>query len=465
MQMMLEMQKKQRMLQQQQIIQRQLTNPNQYRQNLQDVERAKVLYNQHFIDQKYNRHDIELNEDDDESEEDLEIKTYQENPHFIVISSFDRNWEDTNTNTTQYNFQLKFSPSSNTINNVPLYQNNPTIPATSTQASQGLKGDPNISGWFDKSGYHYPAYRPELPYGEIVGMERIVELGQRGLSLYNSFKNIVSIELIGVMMPAVQRQIDYSTTLQENVIPETYFTVEIDEVNDVMEGTSKNLSNAFAVITPFLRIYDIANSSSKTVEYKIAGMWAKRFTPAPLSSLTNLTIKMKKPSGDILTNISDTLDPKFIYQNTYDSSDDRNNILIIRTKEYFSDTEYKATDTIIFRNYRHYKTNVANCSEFNNFINREKGHRILATSSSDPTKFMQNQIHIARPAYLDKTSGGLSEYSWYTIFKTTILDTSLTISSITTFDTGRFINMDLQNVYFFKITTKEQNMTLESERV
>jgi hypothetical protein len=79
------------------------------------------------------RHDIELNEDDDESEEDLEIKTYQENPHFIVISSFDRNWEDNNTNTTQYNFQLKFSPSSNTINNVPLYQNNPTIPATSTQ--------------------------------------------------------------------------------------------------------------------------------------------------------------------------------------------------------------------------------------------------------------------------------------------------------------------------------------------
>ncbi len=466
MQMMLELQKQQRMLQQQQTIQRQMTNPNQYRKNLQDIEKAKVLYNQRFIDQNYNRHDIDLNEedDDDESEEDIEIKTYQENPHFIIISSFDRNWED-NTTTTQYNFQLKFSPSSNTIINIPIYQNNPTIPATSTQASQGLKGDPNISGWTDRNGYYYPAYKPELPYGEIVGMERIVELGQRGLALYNSFKNIVSIELMSVMMPVVQRQIDYSASLTENIIPETYFTIEIDEINDVMEGTSKNLSNAFAVITPFLRIYDTANSSSKSVEYKIAGMWAKRFSPAPLSSLTNLTIKMKKPSGDIVTNINDTVDPKFIYQNTYDSSDDRNNILIIRTKDYFSDTEYKKSDTIIFRNYKHYKTAIANCSEFNNFINREKGHRILATSSSDPTKFMRNEIHIARPAYLDKTTGGLTEYSWYTTFKTTVLDTPSTISSITTYDSGRFINMDLQNVYFFKITTKEQNMNLESERV
>jgi hypothetical protein len=477
MQKMLEMQKQQRM-QQQQIIQRQLPNPNQnpnqnqYRKNLQDIERAKVLYNQRFIDQNYNRHDVDLNNEDDEdddedddSDEEIEIKTYQENPHFIVISSFDRNWEDDNTNTTQYNFQLKFSPSSNTINNIPLYYNNPTIPATVSQAARGLKGDPNISGWTDKSGYYYPAYRRELPYGEIVGVERIVELGQRGLSLYNSFKNIVSVELLGVMMPSVQRQIDYSATLQENVIQETYFTVEIEEINDVMEGTSKNLSNAFAVITPYIRIYDSANSSSKTIEYKIAGGWAKKFIPTPLSSLTNLTMKMKKPSGDILMNINDTLDPKFIYQNTYDSSDDRNNILIIRTKEYFSDTEYKSSDTIIFRNYSHYKSNESNCAEFNNFINREKGHRILATSSSDPTKFMRNQIHIARPAYLDKTTGGLTEEPWYTIFKTDVLDTPSTINLITSFDSGRFINMDLQNVYFLKIITKEQNMTIESERV
>jgi ribosomal protein S17E len=31
-------------------------------------------------------------------------------------------------------------------------------------------------------------------------------------------------------------------------------------------------------------LYDIANSSSKTVEYKIAGAWAKRFAPAPFTN-------------------------------------------------------------------------------------------------------------------------------------------------------------------------------------
>jgi hypothetical protein len=80
-------------------------------------------------------------------------------------------------------------------------------------------------------------------------------------------------------------------------------------------------------------------------------------------------------------------------------------------------------------------------------------------------KFLKNRIHIARPAYLDKTTGGLTEESWYSTFKNIVLDDVTTIGDITTFDKGRLINIDLQNVYFFKITTKEQNMSLETERV
>ena len=98
-------------------------------------------------------------------------------------------------------------------------------------------------------------------------------------------------------------------------------------------------------------------------------------------------------------------------------------------------------------------------------MNREKGHKILATSSDDINKYLKNRIHIARPASLNKQTGWLSEEGWYTQFKNDVLDDSTTINSITTFDTGRLINVDLQNIYFFQITTKEHSMMIETERV
>ena len=76
---------------------------------------------------------------------------------------------------------------------------------------------------------------------------------------------------------------------------------------------SKDLTKAFAIISPIVRIYDITQPSSKSVEYKTMGMWKKNFI-TPLSSLTNLTIRIKKPSGEIIKNLNDTLDIKFIYQ-------------------------------------------------------------------------------------------------------------------------------------------------------
>jgi hypothetical protein len=100
----------------------------------------------------------------------------------------------------------------------------------------------------------------------------------------------------------------------------------------------------------------------------------------------------------------------------------------------------------------------------NNFINREEGHKILAVSSSDTSKYLKNRIYISRPAYLDVKKGDITEESWYTTFKTNI-ENETQLDSITTFDTGRFINLSLQNIYFFKITTKEQFMVIESERV
>lgn len=439
--------------------------------NHQDIDRNRLLYNQRFIDNNYNvNHKYQTNYDNDEEEDDsdeeyeeeTEIKKYQENPHYITISSFDRNWEITDNSRSQYNFQVKFAPSGNRIVNKPLYQNSPTIPATPTQSSNGLRGDKNLTGWFSSDGAYYQAYNPSEGLGPIVDYEKIVEIGQKGLSLDNAFKNIVSIQLVSSIFPSFIRQVDYySPIVLDNIINEPYYTMEIDELSDVINGTNKNLTNAFAVLTPFIRIYDnITRESSKSIEYKTTGLWGKTFL-TPISSLTNLTIKIKKPNGEILKNLNDTINVKFIYQYKSNPSDPRTDILVIETEQYFSELEYKVADTIVFRNYN-FRKSASNI--FNNFINQEQGHKILAVNSSDPSKYLKNRIYISRPAYLDINTGDISEEPWYTTFKTNI-ENETELNSITTFDTGRLINLSLQNIYFFKITTKEQLMIINSERV
>ena len=454
--------------------------------NTKGLNQSGLLYDTSFINQNYRKTTLnqssedssdESKSEDEDSQDDNSYNkkgnqnqnqniinyNYQDTPHFIVISTLDRDWTSNNPNITQYNFQVKFAPSGDSLANKPLYYNNPTIPATPEQASKGLRGDPNVSGWFGENGVFYPPYQASQPFGDIVGYEKIVEKGQTGLALNNSFKNIVKLELLGAMIPSVQRQVEYHPTLRENVVDEIYYMMEIEEVKDVIEGTSRDLNNSFAILIPFVKIYDLVTASAKAIEYKIAGMWNKVFSPAPLSSLTNLTFIMKKPTGSILQNLNDTLDIKFIYQYQENLSDTRTDVLIIETNQYFTPTEYKPTDTILIKNYLHYLSSISPSpqylSNFNNFINRNEGHRILTTSSNDPSLFLHNRIHIPRPAELSINTGGLSEEPWYSLIKTTVIDNETTITTRSTYDTGRLINIDLQTLYFFRITTRDKNIS------
>ena len=172
-----------------------------------------------------------------------------------------------------------------------------------------------------------------------------------------------------------------------NLQPKMDFGFMDLQIKDVMNGSSRDLNNTFAVLIPFIRVYDITNASSKTVEYKVAGMWSKRFYPSPLGSLNNLTVTVKKPSGDILKNLNDTLDTKYIYQSNL--LDDNTNYLVIETQQYFTETEYKKTDTIVFKNFLYHDSSIPGVQQFNEFMNRKKGHKIILTEKSDQTKLLK----------------------------------------------------------------------------
>ena len=114
----------------------------------------------------------------------------------------------------------------------------------------------------------------------------------------------------------------------------------------------------------------------------------------------------------------------------------------------------------IFKNFLYHDSSIPGVQQFNEFMNRKKGHKIILTEKSDQTKLLKNRIYISRPAYLDINIGELVEESWYTSFKTNILDITTT-EIIEQYDLGRLINIDLQNMYFFKITTKETKIQIE----
>uniref|UniRef100_A0A6C0E754 Uncharacterized protein n=1 Tax=viral metagenome TaxID=1070528 RepID=A0A6C0E754_9ZZZZ len=457
----------------------------------QDIERARILYQQHNqhrnmrLDPRYLAEQQSKMQEQEEDESDTEsddsetepekssrssrstTETYQDISHMLLISSLDRNWIGNDPNETQYNFQIKFSPTSDGLISLPLYENNPTIPATITQANNGLRGDPNNSGW-SLNGVTYQAYRADQPFGQIVGYEKIVEQGQKCVGLRNVYKNIVSIELVSFLTPGLKQPVDYHSSLTHLLISDPYYLVEIDEINNVYDGSSRDLSNAFSVVVPAASMYTSPNLIARHVEYKPVDDWFKKFYPSPLSSLTNMTIKVKTPLGKVLTNLNDTIDIKFVYNYSSDISDERNEVIVIQTSKFFSSNEYQPTDTILIKGYYHHNTSSPESQMFNDFMNRSEGHSILALSCSDDSLFLQNRIHIARPATLNINTGGLSELSWYTTYKNDEMDTVETIDSITTYDTGRLINLDMQNLYCFKITTREKNMNLlsaQSERV
>lgn len=459
-------------------------NPHQLaRQGVftQDLDRARILYQRHnqhrvqridprFLPQNQYQEE-ESDTDSDTSEESIPEnpqEQYQEVPHMILISSLDRNWTGNDPNETQYNFQVKFSPTSDTIVSMPLYENNPTIPATTTQATAGSRGNTNSSGWTWTNGTTYSAYQADQPSGAIVGYEKIVQKGQKGIGLRNIYKNIVSIELVSFLTPGLKQPVDYHSTLTHQLISDPYYIIEIDETGEVYDGSSKDLNKAFTVVVPLVPMYSSTISIARHVEYRSIDRWMKKYYPVPLNSLTNLTLRVKNPLGKVLTNLNDVLDINFVYQYSSDDSDDRNEVIVIQTAKYFSSNEFQTTDTIIIRNYQHRNTSSNESQLFNDFMNREEGHHILALSSDDSDLYLSNRIHIARPAKLSIDSGALVEESWYTTYKNDEIDTTSTIDSITTYDAGRLINLDMQNLYCFKIVTKEKNMgvlSLQSERV
>lgn len=405
-----------------------------------------------------NRHDLHtinnlLDDDDDFDDIDLILNqpkiAYRKIIHSVIINSFDRDW--INTSDTPYNFRVKFNPESEQKVMYPLYENNPTIPATDTQSRNGQRGDSNTAGWYDSAGNFRMAYDASQPLGNEVDQEYIIIQETQYAPIDITLKNIVSIKMVNAILPNHPKSIEYSSS-NEYLSDYQYINVLIDELEHTQEGTNTNLRKTFAILYPKIKI---STSSPPFVDYININSWESYIN---INTLPFMTIKCYDPLNKLISNKIDVLDIQYIYRYQSDVSDTQTEVLIIKTSQYFNQNEFRSGHKIMIKNYTYRDTDSSYSGLLNQFINRDIGHTILTTASSQSGKYLHNLIHIPKPASTNTATGDIDDLAWYTMIKLDGFTNDP--DSISVNDSGKILNLNMQTSFFFHITTMEPDNSI-----
>lgn len=412
------------------------------------------MSNQFIKDDLHIYHDIFDSDDNksyttDDDKSDIDIPApqieYKSVTHNIIINSLDRDW--TGTDDTPFNFRIKFSPSSESRTSYPLYQNSPTIPATIQQASNGNRGDANLSGWYDNNNNFQLGYDPTQPPGNIVQYEEITIREKQYVPISSSYKNVISINLTGAILPNQLRRVEY-TTQTEYLSNFQYLNIVIDEIQNKQEGSSTQLRKSFAILYP--KLLNLGSAPTKFMEYSNVN---RSVSLVNLNTLPMMTINCFDPANKLLSDVADVIDIEYIYYQHSDVSDSQTERLAIKTTTYFDSRNFEVGDRIRVKDYAYADSTSVYGKSFNDFINREEGHTILETDVSVSGKYLKNIIYIPKPASLDKITGDITDETWYTLLK--IDDFPDANDTIYYNETGKLVNVNMQTTFFFQITTLE----------
>lgn len=226
-------------------------------------------------------------------------------------------------------------------------------------------------------------------------------------SIQQKYKNIKSIKATRVIIPMEIEQVRSVCN-----VPKPYFNHEfsfaypylmlnIDEFTDIYDGTNDSVRRCFCHLI-FDKCYKAPNGRGYIILNTIQNE-KKVFHPTPLSSLSKMTVSVRKPNGELLNTSRDEYQVFKVEYELYNKQ-----FLKIVTNKYFDKNEFYKGDTVIIKNFA--LTNNAPgmsddiISKFNDFINRKEGHEILEIGQANDSGYFRN-YHINGPGYFDTTSG------------------------------------------------------------
>ena len=276
------------------------------------------------------------------------------------------------------------------------------------------------------------------------------------LSAQQKFKNIVRIELVkciiaGESLDVTVNRTDNatSTSYQDNILNLPYITVRVAELENNNYGTDNFLDRSFGVLQYDAQWLSDSKSPDNTDLRCTKGYLAmipkflkcqREFYPTPLSTLQKMTIDIRRPNGELLSNSPDTYDiagivgadptsygPVFPFgvnpvASSYNVSVGSNpaNFFIV-TNKYFSRFEVCQGDRIQISGYTYSDAalndpiNGSYLRDFCNWVNRPEGHIVLNIGYTDtPNSVIDGQnpvgyanIIMIQARYQDPTTGSV----------------------------------------------------------
>ena len=329
------------------------------------------------------------------------------------------------------------------------------------------------------------------------------------LSAQQKFKNIVRIELVKCIMAGEGLDVSISiqnttntpnTNYQDNVLNLPYITVRIAELENNNYGTDNFLDNSFGVLQ-----YDAQWLSDTTYQSaSTRGFLAmipkflkcqKEFYPTPLSTLQKMTIDIRRPNGELLSNSPDTYDiagiiggqdgtssygPTFPFTinpaassfNVYNLASpiappNPGNFFII-TNKYFSQFDVCVGDRIQMSGYT-YNDGALNdptygdaLRDFSNWINSQEGHIVLGIGYTDTNNTLQDgpntsgyaNVIVIQTRYQDPTTGStlINPFGNKSDFSSILNSFGVALQS-----PRRLINLNKQLNLVFRVITREMD--------
>jgi len=286
-----------------------------------------------------------------------------------------------------------------------------------------------------------------------------VRLGGKGVNnqysmVQNDMHNVISVGIDKLIMTNRALNITYSNTVADmSTYP--YLLVGVENIAGNLNGTNKTIDNAIGIMTHNNGILTKSDSECNFIEFGNTSALAKEFYNQPIAKLSGLNITINNPLGSVPSPIDDVLNIKSITYLPAVASNLATEYLVVQSVDYFHPEQYKVGDIIKFGDYVYRDTGVyAECSDFNTFINRDNGHRVIAVSTSDSTKTLWNRLYIPTPNSASVSTGNVSAETWFDDLKTKSMDDITTASSVT--DSGKLLNYSMQTHMVYKVRSKQK---------
>ena len=233
-----------------------------------------------------------------------------------------------------------------------------------------------------------------------------------GIYLQNKQKNVSAIRITTVYIS--MNELDTSET---GYTP-PYIYVYIPELENRIETSNINRKFIFAVLT----LDDKVSGQLKYINF----ISANYYVTNPIADLSNMTIEILNPLGNIYSDSKDNLKIKSM---DIDNQTDPKSIIITLDK-FVKRTQYNRGDILLIKNY-----GIGFVDSFTNYMNRETGHFIKLNPSADefvdkiyidiPKKANPNGLYVIQPFFQDIIQLIINNQNPYVAMEGVIINTNL----------------------------------------